>query len=63
MSSSQEAGGGGGRREEGLSAMQIFALATLYYEESKQREKEEMLDRQRDRTCLPNLMFYLSQSP
>src|SRR5919106_4501999 len=41
-SSSQEAGGG----EEGLSPVQIFALATLYYEESKQREKEEMLDRQ-----------------
>ena len=42
-SSSQEAGGG---RGEGLSPVQIFALATLYYEESKQREKEEMLDRQ-----------------
>ena len=48
MSSSQEAGGG-----EGLSPVQIFALATLYYEESKQREKEEMLDRQRDRTQPP----------
>ena len=48
MSSSQEAGGGGG-----LSPVQIFALATLYYEESKQREKEEMLDRQRDRTQPP----------
>ncbi|MFL6494739.1 MAG: hypothetical protein ACJ70N_08030 [Nitrososphaera sp.] len=53
MSSSQEAAGGGGRREEGLSPVQIFALATLYYEESKQREKEEMLDRQRDRTQPP----------
>lgn len=46
MSSSQEAGGG-----EGLSPVQIFALATLYYEESKQREKEEMLDRQRTITA------------
>jgi hypothetical protein len=47
MSSSQKAGGG-----EGLSPVQILALATLYYQESKQREKEEMLDRQRD-TKLP----------
>ncbi len=36
MSSSQKAGGG-----EELSPLQIFALATLYYQESKQREKEE----------------------
>ena len=49
MSSSQEAGGGG----EGLSPLHIFALATLYYQESKQREKEEMLDRQRDTTLPP----------
>ena len=48
MSSSQEAGGG-----KGLSPLQIFALATLYYQESKQREKEEMLDRQRDTTLPP----------
>ncbi|MDQ4101539.1 MAG: hypothetical protein M3115_05070 [Thermoproteota archaeon] len=48
MSSSQESGGG-----EGLSLVQIFALATLYYEESKQREREEMLERQRDRTQPP----------
>jgi hypothetical protein len=48
MSSSQESG-----RVEGLSPVQIFALATLYYEESKQREKEEMLDRQRDTTLPP----------
>lgn len=49
MSSSQKAGG----REE-LSPVQIFALATLYYQESKkQREKEEMLDRQRDTTLPP----------
>ena len=49
MSSSQEAGGG----EEGLSPLQSFALATLYYQESKQREKEEMLNRQRDTTLPP----------
>ena len=49
MSSSQKAGGG----EEELSPVQIFALATLYYQESKQREKEEMLDRQRDTTLPP----------
>jgi hypothetical protein len=48
MSSLQEAGGG-----KGLSPLQIFALATLYYQESKQREKEEMLDRQRDTTLPP----------
>ena len=48
MSSSQKAGGG-----EELSPVQIFALATLYYQESKQREKEEMLDRQRDTTLPP----------
>jgi hypothetical protein len=48
MSSSREAG-----RGEGLSSLQIFALATLYYQESKQREKEEMLDRQRDTTLPP----------
>jgi hypothetical protein len=45
-SSSQEAGGGG----KGLSPVQIFALAYLYHEESKQREKEEMFDTMRDRT-------------
>ncbi len=48
MSSSQKAGGG-----EELSPVQIFALATLYYQESKQREKEEILDRQRDTTLPP----------
>ena len=48
MSLSQDAGGG-----EGLSPVQIFALATLYYQESKQREKEEMLDRHRDTTLPP----------
>ena len=48
MSSFQEAGGG-----EGLSPLQIFALATLYYQESKQREKDEILDRQRDTTQPP----------
>jgi hypothetical protein len=48
MSSSQESGGG-----EELSPVQVFALATLYYEESKQREKEEILDRQRDTTHTP----------
>ena len=48
MSSSQKTGGG-----EGLSPVQIFALVTPYYQESKQREKEEMLDRQRDTTLPP----------
>ncbi len=45
MSSSQEAGG-----EGGLSPVRTYGLAKLYYKESKQREKEEILDRQRSRT-------------